>query len=201
MRSTSSQLLATSLLGFGLIGLGLMALVQPELESGSPPPTLVDQLSAGSASAVKTLAGDGTPSPPSEGNAGEAPKRTRLRLPEDLTAAVSTATSAGQQGHQAASHAQELQSCWNSAPPVMLINILIKDVKAPNVKQGLQDRLNAKLDAAVQALGEINNNVAAVSSLQAFINAVQAHAGKEIPQSDANEFIASAQEIITLLQG
>ena len=84
MRSTSSHILAMSLLGFGLIGLGLLALVQPDSESGIPPATLADQLSDGSASAVKSLADYGTPS--SERNAGEVPQR--IPLPDGLKAAL-----------------------------------------------------------------------------------------------------------------
>ena len=44
-----------------------------------------------------------------------------------------------------------------------------------------------------------NNDVAAVNSLEAFINAVQAQRGNKIPEADADALIAAAQQIIDLL--
>jgi hypothetical protein len=43
--------------------------------------------------------------------------------------------------------------------------------------------------------------VAAINSLQAFVNAVEAQSGNHIPVDDANDLIAAAQEIIDLLSG
>ena len=44
-----------------------------------------------------------------------------------------------------------------------------------------------------------NNDVAAVNSLGAFINAVQVQRGNKIPEADADALIAAAQQIIDLL--
>ena len=47
--------------------------------------------------------------------------------------------------------------------------------------------------------GNAKNDKAAVNSLEAFINAVEAQRGKKIPEADADDLIAAAQEIIDLL--
>ncbi len=66
---------------------------------------------------------------------------------------------------------------------------------------GNGNSLLAKLDVASKVLEDDNenNDVAAINSLRAFINAVQAQRGKKIPEADADALIADAQEIINLL--
>jgi len=78
---------------------------------------------------------------------------------------------------------------------------LIQDVNDLNLQQGIDNSLDAKLDTAMQALEDINtnNDVAAINSLQAFINAVEAQRGKQISDTDADTLIAAAQEIIALI--
>jgi len=44
-----------------------------------------------------------------------------------------------------------------------------------------------------------NNDVAAINTLEAFIAAVEAQRGNKISEADADDLIASAQEIIELL--
>ncbi len=63
--------------------------------------------------------------------------------------------------------------------------------------------LDAKLDAAQQAINDLNenNDAATINSLQAFINAVEAQRGNQITDKQANELIARAQEIIDSLSG
>lgn len=70
-----------------------------------------------------------------------------------------------------------------------------------NLKHGIENSLDAKLDAALKALEDINenNDVAAINTLEAFINAVQAQSGTKITEADADALIAAAQEIIALL--
>lgn len=75
---------------------------------------------------------------------------------------------------------------------------LIDLVETFNLQQGIENSLDAKLDAALNALGDINenNDQAAVNSLQAFINAVEAQRGNKITNEQANALIAAAQTII-----
>ncbi len=87
------------------------------------------------------------------------------------------------------------------ANPVELLVELAQDVIALNLQQGISNSLDAKLEAAMQALDDINenNDVAAINTLQAFINAVEAQRGNKISEADADTLIASAQEIIDVL--
>ncbi len=82
-----------------------------------------------------------------------------------------------------------------------LLEQLIQDVEDLNLQQGIDNGLDAKLDAVLQAIQDVNenNDVAAINALQAFINAVQAQSGIHIPEPDANDLIAKAQEVIDLL--
>ncbi|MHC4906535.1 MAG: GLUG motif-containing protein [Planctomycetota bacterium] len=66
---------------------------------------------------------------------------------------------------------------------------------------GIANSLLAKLDAALKILEDSNenNDGAAVGSLGAFINAVNAQRGKKISEADADSLIAAAQQIINML--
>ena len=85
--------------------------------------------------------------------------------------------------------------------PVELLVDLAQDVIELNLQQGISNSLDSKLQAAMQALDDINenNNVAAINTLEAFINAVNAQRGNKISEADADALIASSQEIIELL--
>ena len=85
--------------------------------------------------------------------------------------------------------------------PAALLQSLVNDVLALNLNQGIENGLDAKLEAAVQALEDINqnNDVAACNALQAFINAVQAQSGNKIAPSDADALIDQAESIMVLL--
>lgn len=78
---------------------------------------------------------------------------------------------------------------------------LIGDVEDLNLGKGISNSLIAKLDNAHKKLtdGNDRNDGAAVNALEAFINQVQAQAGKQIPQADGDSLIAAAQQIINLL--
>ena len=67
-----------------------------------------------------------------------------------------------------------------------------------NLQQGIENSLDAKLDAVVDTLNDLNqnNDVAALNSLQAFINAVNAQRGNQITDAQADILIQEAQEII-----
>lgn len=86
--------------------------------------------------------------------------------------------------------------------PADLIAGLVADVIGLNLQKGIANGLDAKLDSALKALEDLNenNDVAAVNSLRAFINAVEAQRGKAIPAAAADELIASAQAIIDLIE-
>ena len=72
-----------------------------------------------------------------------------------------------------------------------------------NLRGGIANSLDAKLAVAVKALEDVNenNDVAAINSLEAFINVVQAQSGNQIPEADADAVIAEALDIIALLSG
>jgi hypothetical protein len=87
--------------------------------------------------------------------------------------------------------------------PALAILDLIDKVAEMNLQQGIDNSLDAKLDAALNALDDINqnNDVAAINSLNAFINAVEAQRDQKITSAQADELIADATDIITLLGG
>jgi hypothetical protein len=78
---------------------------------------------------------------------------------------------------------------------------LIDTVDEFNLQQGIDNSLDAKLDAALQALDDVNDNndVAAINSLQAFINAVEAQRGNKLTDAQADELVEKAQAVINSL--
>ena len=87
--------------------------------------------------------------------------------------------------------------------PTIATKNLIDDVEALNLQQGIDNSLDAKLDTVLNALQDVNenNDVAAINSLEAFINAVNAQRGNKITEDQADMLIAAVQEIILLLNG
>ncbi|MHC5010134.1 MAG: FIMAH domain-containing protein [Planctomycetota bacterium] len=85
--------------------------------------------------------------------------------------------------------------------PEDLIAALVAHVESLNLHNGISNSLDVKLDAALQALDDVNenNDVAAINALNAFINAVSAQSGNEVDTADADILIADAQEIIDIL--
>ena len=86
---------------------------------------------------------------------------------------------------------------------IQLLRNLIQDVVDLNIQEGIENSLDSKLDAAVNALDDLkeNNDVAAINSLEAFMNAVEAQEEKKILEVDALYLIDAAQEIIDLIIG
>lgn len=84
--------------------------------------------------------------------------------------------------------------------PQMLQNLASKVVQL-NINRGISNSWDAKLDAALHALDDANdqNDVASVNALNAFINAVMAQSGSHIDVDEANELIADAEAIIAAL--
>ena len=82
-----------------------------------------------------------------------------------------------------------------------LFQDLIKLVFDNNLKQGIANSLDAKLDLALRVLEDMNenNNVAAINALQGFINEVERQRGLNISEADA--LIAATQQIRALLGG
>ena len=85
--------------------------------------------------------------------------------------------------------------------PLESINELINHVKTLNLQQGISNSLDSKLEAANSALSDVNqnNNQAAINSLQAFINAVEAQRGNKITNEQADQLTTAAQAIINSL--
>jgi uncharacterized delta-60 repeat protein len=87
--------------------------------------------------------------------------------------------------------------------PAEAIEALVDVVVSLNLQQGISNSLDAKLGAALNALDDVNagNDVAAINTLEAFINAVEAQRGGWISEADADALIAAAQVIIDVLSG
>ncbi|MHC4072136.1 MAG: choice-of-anchor Q domain-containing protein [Planctomycetota bacterium] len=77
------------------------------------------------------------------------------------------------------------------AGPIVVLATTVIDLDLP---EGMSSNLLAKLDAAQKA-----NDSVAINLLQAFISAVEAQRGKQIPQADADVLIAAAEAIIAML--
>lgn len=124
------------------------------------------------------------------------PDFSRTYLVGDTQGALPGKTSAG--GKDIILIALELTS-----DPVVLLMPLIDQVSDYNLHHGIQQSFDAKLDAALKSLNDLkqNNDTATKKALEAFINSVLAQRGKEISVADADMFIATAQEIIILLNG
>jgi hypothetical protein len=88
-----------------------------------------------------------------------------------------------------------------SGDPVAAIEALALTVAEMNLQNGIENSLDSKLDAALNALADanVNNNGATCNSLDAFINAVEAQRGKKITNAQADELVATAHQIETLL--
>ena len=105
-------------------------------------------------------------------------------------------------GVSGGNHAFLWDPAWTPTPYYRIID-LIYDVALLNLLQGIENSLDAKLEAALNALDDVNenNDVAAINSLEAFINAVEAQRGKKISETDADYLVAEAAAIIAMLGG
>lgn len=85
--------------------------------------------------------------------------------------------------------------------PQEAIEDLILLTEDMNLQNGINNSLDAKLDAVLKALEDANekNDVAAINALNAFINAVEAQRGNKISEADADILIAAALDIIAML--
>ena len=89
----------------------------------------------------------------------------------------------------------EFSRCGGLATPSDQIQGLVSDVEGLNLQpKGIETSLVAKLQAALASLAA-GDTATACDELNAFINQVQAQAGKKITQTDADALIQSAQAI------
>ncbi len=86
-------------------------------------------------------------------------------------------------------------------PAITALEQLIATVMSFNLQQGIENGLDAKLDAAILALDDIgnNNDDAAINMLVAFIQNVEAQRGTHLTDAQVDQLVAEAQAIIDLL--
>jgi len=86
-------------------------------------------------------------------------------------------------------------------PPETLISLLIDRVESLGFSRGTENSLVAKLNVVLRVLQDVveGNDHAAIHTLGAFINAVEAQHGKKIAAADADALVAAAERIIGLL--
>jgi len=89
------------------------------------------------------------------------------------------------------------------ATPQEAIRTLIAAVEDMNLQQGIDNSLDAKLEATLGALDALNADQRndAVSKLHAFIQEVEAQRNKKLTHEQADYLAAEAQRIINLIQG
>lgn len=86
--------------------------------------------------------------------------------------------------------------------PEAIIGDLIASILAMNIKAGLSNALDSKLQNVLAALDQAraDDNASAIGMLHAFIQSVEAQRGKAILDTDADELIAQAMAVIGLLE-
>lgn len=87
--------------------------------------------------------------------------------------------------------------------PQALLSDLMADLIGMNLQAGIANSLDAKLNAAFNALDDLNenNDVAALNSLYALINAVEAQRGRKLTDAQADSLVAAAQAVIAAIEG
>lgn len=86
--------------------------------------------------------------------------------------------------------------------PIEMVQNLIDTVQSFNFQQGIENSLDAKLQAAQNAIDDMNenNDQAAINSLESFINAVENQRGNQITNEQADILIYAALAIINVLE-
>ena len=96
-----------------------------------------------------------------------------------------------------------LGSAYVFGPDLIMeaIEDLIATVVSLNLQQGIENALDAKLGAVIQALDDVNqnNDVSAINMLNALIQNVEAQRGISLTDAQADQLIADAQATIDLL--
>lgn len=75
---------------------------------------------------------------------------------------------------------------------------LIGDVQAAGLRPGIETSLTRRLENALRALARDNTN-AAIGMIGAFVNQVTALRGRQIPEVEADAWIAEAEAILAAL--
>ncbi len=85
--------------------------------------------------------------------------------------------------------------------PVDLVTELSENIDTMSLQKCITNNLHVKLDTVLRLLENENkhNDVAAINSLQAFINAVNAQHGKKISEENADYLATATQQIIDML--
>ena len=85
--------------------------------------------------------------------------------------------------------------------PTQLVTELVNTTNSLNLQQGIDNSLDAKLQAALAALSaaKANDITTACSQINAFLNEVMAQSGKKLTVAQANQLIAQANAIMTAL--
>ena len=85
--------------------------------------------------------------------------------------------------------------------PIDILIDLINGIEGMMLPHGIENSLIVKLDSALEKLEDDNekNDEAAVNSLEAFINAVEAQRGKKISGEEADDLIEAVQLVIDIL--
>jgi hypothetical protein len=86
--------------------------------------------------------------------------------------------------------------------PAEAVQAIIDTVETFNLQQGIDNSLDTQLDAALQALDDVNqnNDLPAVNALRAFIDAVvEVQRGEQLTDAQADELVGWARSIIDTL--
>jgi hypothetical protein len=88
-----------------------------------------------------------------------------------------------------------------SADPLM--NFVTCDVRNLNLRAGMSNSFDSKLDAALAALGDTReqNDGAAINAMYSFIKSVNAQRGTQLRDDQADSLVSSAERIIQALGG
>lgn len=87
------------------------------------------------------------------------------------------------------------------ADPIALLEDLIAEVMNLNLDSGVDNSLDSKLSVALDALQDMQsgNDGSAINLIQSFINEVEAQAGNQISQAEADQLVGEANTILQLL--
>lgn len=90
---------------------------------------------------------------------------------------------------------------FRPATAAELLSSLINTVLTLNVRAGIANSLDAKLQAVMAALDDANggNSGSAINVLYAFLNAVEAQRGKSLSDAVADDLVLVAEQIIAVL--